>query len=242
MSQSGYYAVLTGDIIKSSRLSSTQLQSVRSSLITSVNAVRRWRPGLVKGKPEFFRGDAWQLLLNDAAMALRVGVFLRASLLSGGLADSRVAIGLGEVEEISSERVSLSTGRAFVLSGKALDRMTLYANMTIEVPKSAGPLSVWLPVASHLCDSLIGQWTMRQAEFVRAAVNPKEPDAEKIGQSLRPAISKQAVAKGLSGAHWYAIREAVRAFEETSWNALLSPDSSDNQKRLSPTRQPKKVV
>lgn len=242
MTQSKYYAVLTGDIIKSSRLPSTQLELVRSSLITAVNAVRRWKPGLVKGKPEFFRGDAWQLLLTEPGMALRVGIFLRASLLAQGLADSRVAIGLGEVEEIAYERVSLSTGQAFALSGKALDRMTRYSNMTIEVPMSVGPLSDWLPVAGHLCDALIGQWTTRQAELVRAAVNPKEPDSEKIGQSLRPDVSKQAVAKGLSGANWYVIREVVRLFEGTSWATVLQPDSADNQKRLSPTRQPKKVV
>jgi hypothetical protein len=242
MTQFKYYAVLTGDVIKSSRLPPAQLESVRSSLISAVDTARGWKRGLVRGKPEFFRGDAWQLLLTDTAMALRVGVFLRASLLSRGLADSRVAIGLGEVEEISHERVSLSTGQAFVLSGKALDRMTLYSNMTIEVPKSVGPLSGWLSVASHLCDSLVGQWTTRQAELVRAAVNPKEPDSGKIGQSLKPAVSKQAVAKGLSGANWYVIREAIRVFEETSWDALLSPAVPDNQKRLSPTRQPKKVV
>ena len=242
MTRSKHYAVLTGDIIHSSRLTPTQLEAVRSSLIGSVDKVRRWKRGLVKGKPEFFRGDAWQLLLADPAMALRVGVFLRASLLARGLADSRVAIGLGEVEEISHERVSLSTGQAFVISGKALDRMTRYSNMTIEIPKTVGPFSAWLPVAGHLCDSLIGQWTTRQAELVRAAVNPKEPGSEKIGQSLKPAVSKQAVAKGLSGANWYVIKEAVHLFEETSWGDLLSLDSSDNQKRLSPARQPKTVV
>jgi hypothetical protein len=242
VTRSKHYAVLTGDIIHSSRLTPTQLEAVRSSLIGSVDKVRRWKRGLVKGKPEFFRGDAWQLLLADPAMALRVGVFLRASLLARGLADSRVAIGLGEVEEISHERVSLSTGQAFVISGKALDRMTRYSNMTIEIPKTVGPFSAWLPVAGHLCDSLIGQWTTRQAELVRAAVNPKEPGSEKIGQSLKPAVSKQAVAKGLSGANWYVIKEAVHLFEETSWGDLLSLDSSDNQKRLSPARQPKTVV
>jgi hypothetical protein len=242
VTRSKHYAVLTGDIIHSSRLTPTQLEAVRSSLIGSVDKVRRWKRGLVKGKPEFFRGDAWQLLLADPAMALRVGVFLRASLLARGLADSRVAIGLGEVEEISHERVSLSTGQAFVISGKALDRMTRYSNMTIEIPKTVGPFSAWLPVAGHLCDSLIGQWTTRQAELVRAAVNPKEPGSEKIGQSLKPAVSKQAVAKGLSGANWYVIKEAVHLFEETLWGDLLSLDSSDNQKRLSPARQPKTVV
>lgn len=223
MTQSKYYAVLTGDIIKSSLLSPAQLVSVRSSLIKAATAVKRWKCGLVKGKPEFFRGDAWQLLLTDPSLALRVGIFLRASLLAGGLADSRVAIGLGEVEVISSKKVSMSTGQAFVLSGKALDRMTVYWNMALEISKSAGPLSEWLAVAGQLCDSLIGQWTKRQAELVRSALNPKEPNFERIGQLLKPAISKQAVAKGPGGANWYVIREAVRLFERTSWEILLQP-------------------
>jgi hypothetical protein len=129
--------------------------------------------------------------------------------------------------------------------------MTRYSNMTVELPKSAGPLSDWLPVAGHLCDSLVGQWTTRQAELVRAAANPREPDSERIGQSRKPAVSKQAVAKGLSGANWYVIREVVRLFERTPWEAVLSPCSQttkngclspDNRKRLSLARQPKKVV
>jgi hypothetical protein len=251
MTQSKYYAVLTGDIIKSSRLSPADLESVRTTLLRAVNAVRRWKPGLIQGKPEFFRGDAWQLLLTDPAPALRVAIHLRASLRAAGLADTRVAIGLGPVEKISSERVSLSTGQVFVLSGKALDQMTRYSSMTIEVPKPASPLAEWLQVAGHLCDSLIGQWTMRQAELVRAAVNPKEPDSGEIGQSLKPVVSKQAVAKGLSAANWYVVREAIRLFEETSWGTVLRREAQttengclppDNQKRLSAPRQPKKVV
>lgn len=251
MRQSRHYAVLTGDIIKSSRLAANEMELVRANLTGAVNRARRWKRGLVQGQPEFFRGDAWQLLLTDPALALRVSVHLRASLLATGLADTRVAIGLGEVSENSSKRVSLSTGQAFVLSGKALDKMTRYSKMTIEVPQSAGPLSDWLRVVGHLCDSLIGQWTMRQAELVRAAVHRKEPDSERIGQSLKPAVSKQAVAKGLSGANWYVLREAIRLFEETSWGTVLrqTPQTTekgclqpDNQKRLSVVRQPKKVV
>lgn len=221
MTQPKYYAVLTGDVIGSSLLKPAQLESVRSSLADAVGEVKVWKRGLVRGGLEFFRGDAWQLLLTDPARALRVGILLRASLLAGGLADSRIAIGLGEVEKISASRISLSTGQAFALSGRALDRMTQYASMTIEVPKSAGPLSDWLAVAGHLCDSLIRQWTRRQAEMVRAAIDPDEPEYERIARSITPAVSKQAVAKGLGGASWYAIREAVRLFEQTAWESVL---------------------
>jgi hypothetical protein len=233
MTQLRYHAVLTGDIIGSSRLRSPQMKSVRSSLVSAVDVVRRWKRGLIKGKLEFFRGDGWQLLLTDPAMAMRVGVFLRASLLAGGMADSRIAIGMGKGEETNSAKLALSTGQAFVLSGHALDEMTHYSSMTIEIPKSAGPLSDWLPVIGHLCDSLIDQWTRRQAEMVCVAIGPKEPDYEKVARSLKPAVSKQAVAKGLRGANWYAIREAIHRFEATPWEAVLS------RKRAG---QPKSVV
>ena len=182
--------------------------------------MRRWQRGLVRGKPEFF-GDGWQLLLTDPMMALRAGVFLRSSLLARGVADSRIAIGLGASKEAPSGRVTLATGQAFVLSGHALDEMTQYSRMTIEIPQSTGTLSYWLPVIGHLCDALIGQWTKRQAEIVCLAINPKGPDYEKVARSLKPAISKQAVAKALSGANWHVIRETIHRFEQTPWKALL---------------------
>jgi hypothetical protein len=242
MRQLNYYAVLTGDIIGSSRLRAAQLESVRSTLAGAVAEARGWKRGLVRGKLEFFRGDAWQLLLASPAMALRVGVLLRAALRAAGLADTRIAIGLGKVEKISPRRVSLSTGQAFSLAGKALDRMTLYSSLTIEIPDTAGPLAGWLRIAGHLCDSLIGQWTRRQAEIVLAAVDPREPDYDTVGRSLKPPVSRQAVAKGLSGASWHAVREAVRLFEATAWDKVLRPKKSVNQKRLSGVGQPKRVV
>ena len=221
MDQHEYYAVLTGDIIKSSRLPTSELDAVRLSLLKAVDIVKRWQRGLVKGRPEFFRGDAWQMLLKNPAMAMRVGVFLRASLRAEGKADSRIAIGLGKVENISPGKVSLSTGEAFLLSGRALDNMTQHSSMTIEISKSVGPLSEWLPVVGHLCDSLIGEWTERQAEIVCVALGPKEPTHEGIAQILNPTVSKQAVTKALNGANWHVIREVIHRFERTVWESVL---------------------
>jgi len=223
MTHSNYRAVLTGDIVGSSRLTPNQMESVRSLLTEAVGAVKLWKRGLVRGRLEFFRGDGWQLLLADAALAMRVGVFLRASLLAGGIADSRIAIGLGEGEKNASAKVALLTGQAFELSGHGLDEMTRYWRMTVAIPATAGPLSDWLRVIGHLCDALISQWTRRQAEIVCVALNPEEPDYDAVAQLLKPAVSKQAVAKGLRGANWHAVREAIHRFEETPWEAVLQP-------------------
>ncbi|WP_321473101.1 hypothetical protein [uncultured Paludibaculum sp.] len=223
MTELNHRAVLTGDIIRSSRLSPAQLASVRSSLTAAVAAVKRWKRGLVSGKLEFYRGDGWQLLLTDPALAMRAAVFLRASLLAQGLADTRVSIGVGEVRNTRSRRTSLSTGQAFVLSGHGLDEMAQHSRMTFEIPESAGPLSAWPRVVSHLCDALMGRWTRRQAELICAAVVPEEPGAETVAQSLHPPISKQAVAKALKSANWYVLREAIHHFEQASWPALPRP-------------------
>ncbi|MEI9973179.1 MAG: hypothetical protein WDO73_14710 [Ignavibacteriota bacterium] len=172
------------------------------------------------------------LLLNDPALAMRVGIYFRAVLMAGGVADTRIAIGLGTRQDAPFRSVSLSTGQAFVLSGRALDEMTLYSNLTIRIPESSGPLSDWMPVIGHLCDSLVGQWTRRQAEIVCVAVHPREPDYEKIGQSLHPPVSRQAVAKGLNGANWHVIREAIHQFEETSWTASAESTSALPQPKM----------
>ncbi len=221
MNQNEYFAVLTGDIIKSSLLSKQDLDAVRSSLRSNVDVVKDWSRGLIYGKPEFFRGDAWQLLLKNPDLAMRVGVFLRASLRAEGKADSRISIGLGKAENISHRRISLSTGEAFLVSGYGLDEMTQYSNMTIEVPKATGLLCEWLPVVGHLCDSLINQWTKRQAEIVCIAVHPKELTHEKIAEKLQPIVSKQNVSNVLKAANWYVIREAIHKFEKIAWASVL---------------------
>ncbi len=143
---------------------------------------------------------------------------------------------------IAPKRVALSGGQAFVLSGQALDEMTRYSDLAIEIPEPAGPLADWIAVAGDLCDSLISQWTTRQAEIICFAIDPREPNAEKIARSLKQAVSKQAVTKALRGANWHAVRAAIRQFEETPWRAVLGIGKADNQKWLFRLRQPKMVV
>ena len=217
------FAVLTGDVIKSRFLSKGEMTSVRSSLFNAADRMKEWKRGLIRGKLEFFRGDGWQLLISEPALAMRAGILLRASLLADGKADSRVSIGIGKVEQISSSRVSLSTGEAFLLSGHGLDDMTMYSNMTIEVSEAAGPLRDWLPVIGHLCDSLIFNWTRRQAEIVCEAVQPDEPSHHEVAQRLKPPVSKQTVTKALKSVNCHVIRKIIHLFVQTEWRALPLP-------------------
>lgn len=215
------YAVLTGDLVRSRRLKPDQLEQVRARLGEASQRVAAWRRGLCVGRLEFFRGDAWQLALARPGEALRVAVALRAALLADGQADTRVAIGVGPIEHLDRRRVSLSTGDAFVASGRGLDGLTELERMTIEIAPSIEPLGAWLRVAAQLCDAHIDQWTARQAEIAGLALEPPFATHEQIAARLEPPVTQQAVSKSLHGARFHAVQAAIEAFAKTAWETLL---------------------
>lgn len=209
------YAVLTGDIIRSSSLDVDKLDSVRGALVAAVSEIEDWRPGLVVGKPEFFRGDSWQLALADPGLGLRVSFFIRASLRFHVDADSRISVGVGSVERLNEDRVSLSRGDAFELSGHGLDEMNRGCDFVLRVAGESP--DAWTPLIATLTDALVRQWTRRQAEIVGWALNPENWSHEEISQKLRPNVSKQAVSKALSGANWPTLKEALTFSESRRW-------------------------
>lgn len=221
----GVLAVLTGDIIGSTHLSAQQMSQTRATLEKRVRDFRPRPARTVCGVPEFFRGDSWQLLVKEPRWALRVALLIRASLVADIEVRTRVSIALGGADAIDAKRISLSTGEAFTLSGRALDAITGYFDLTGALPDRAGALAPWFPAILHLCSGLVRPWTRRQAEIVSLALLPDNPTHEWIAKSLRPQIAKQTVSESLAGAGWRPLLEAIRAFEETDWVVLLGPPS-----------------
>ena len=228
------YAVLSGDLVGSSKLSIGQLDQVRSAFTKASDEVRGWKHGLTEGVPEFFRGDAWQMLLSDPKFALRVAVFLRASLIAKLDADTRVVIGIGRVKDVNKNRISLSMGEAFENSGTVLDNMARYYKMSIVAPKTTGPMVNFLTAIGNLCDMLVGRWTNRQAEILLIALPPIFPKGkegppsfithEEVSKNLHPRVSRQMVSKALLASGWHGLRSAIKQFEMVDWDEIFGPN------------------
>jgi len=216
------YAVLTGDLVKSTRLSAEELERARATATAAAKNVQAWRPGLLEHDLEFFRGDSWQLLLLDPSMALRTAIYLRAVMRSAVDVDTRIAIGLGTVEAIDPVRISLSTGEAFTLSGRALDHLPASKRMTISLPARVSQLGPWMPVVAELCDGLITEWQRRQAEIASVALSPEALSQEEVATRLQQPLSRQAVAKSLQGARLPFLMAAILQFESTAWADICS--------------------
>jgi len=206
------YAVITGDIVDSSKLPKAQRKLLPGLIAKASRDTCKAFPDAVPLEVDVFRGDGWQLLVSDATRCLRVGLFFRACLRSaaerGRGLDTRVAIGVGRLDFVR-ERVSQGDGEAYRLSGRALERMPRKQRLLLADPaaKEGGALVVIV----RLIDVLAQGWTGRQALAVRGAL--RGWTHERIAKEWPESISQQAVAKHLDGAQWPAFEAALSYVE-----------------------------
>lgn len=111
-------AIITGDIVNSTALAPAAEKKL----------IRLLRQVLQDHRFEFYRGDSFQVYLQNAAAALPLALRCRAAAigLGGGAAvassDVRVSIGAGKIKTPGAS-LGISKGEAFVLSGRAFDEM-----------------------------------------------------------------------------------------------------------------------
>ena len=222
----GVFGVLTGDVIGSTALAPEDLDKIREAISAASDRLNDQFQHELVGGPEFFRGDAWQLLLAKPSLALRTALLIRATL--GKLeADTRISIAIGTADLIELTRISLSSGEVFTLSGRTLDDARGRSELTGALPERAGPLVILFPTYLHMCSSLSGSWTKRQAEAVAEALAAEHMTLEDVAHVLR--VRKQSVSDILAAANWRPLAEAIRAFETVNWENLLAPTDQQGQ-------------
>jgi len=210
------YAVLTGDIVGSSRLPPAKRASLLRELTRASRAFQQALPEVLLSEIEVFRGDSWQVVLSQPSRSLRTGLFFRAFLkpaLGGRGTDARVAIGLGTLGLLPEGRPSLGDGEAFRLSGSALDRMPRSRRMSLAWAGEVDGLSLdAVNVVLELIDVVAKGWTERQANAVCGKLLGW--NQSKVARSwFRGKVSQQAIAQHLDRAGWNAIEAALELFE-----------------------------
>lgn len=207
------YAVLTGDIVDSSKLSKADRQALPATIKRAAGETRKTFPEAVPLDIEVFRGDSWQLLVSDPIRSLRISLFFRACFRSGkergrGL-DTRIAVAIGGIDFVPANKVSEGDGEAYRASGQALEELAAGRFLTLVGADFLQQNA--LDVLTGLVDAVVQDWTGKQARAVAGAL--RGWTQEKIAASWPETISQQAITKHLGGAHWGAVKEALDFFE-----------------------------
>ena len=209
-----WYAIITGDIVGSTRLSKDRREQLPQQLTRSGSALRRAYKKVVPVGVEVHRGDSWQLLVTDPVQSLRVALYYRAHLLSSMESyklDTRMAIGVGPIDFIPGERISEGDGEAFRLSGRGLDAfgcgggLSVAFSEKVEDDGTSGLIML-------LLNQLISRWSEKQSLAVTGAL--RGWSQEKVARTcwVDP-ITQQAVAQHLDRASWPSIEATLDWFE-----------------------------
>lgn len=208
------YAVITGDIVASSLLSSNRRKMLHKVMVDSSKVLQDEFKDAVLMGVDIFRGDSWQIILSKPAKALRLALFYRAILrakMESRRFDTRMAIALGHVDFIPGNRASEGYGEAYQLSGKALESMPKASNMSFVFPGME--LEKALNVVIQLIDSISSRWSDRQALAVTGALRGWKQ--KKIAEKWwKKKVTQQAVAQHLSRAGWYPVEKGILFFEQ----------------------------
>ena len=228
MSSGQLYAVLTGDLVRSSLLSVAQSKDAMERLRKAADEFAGVYPKSVVGRLDTFRHDSWQLLLTRPELALRAALYLRATLKMQSDAevkyDTRVSIGVGLVESIAKRRISDSRGAAFTRSGKGLDAMKDQGLAFASTDKPSADESWIAQGVVPLLDCVVGDWTATESRAAHGALmgwTQEETATRWSGDGANvEQPTRQAVAKALVRAHWATVDVVLESVERAQKQPL----------------------
>lgn len=199
----GNIAVLTGDIVKSTRLTRDE----REALFTGLKAGAAAVEALQKETARFerFSGDSWQMLAAPR-FALRACLMMRAYIRQESKAfETRISVGLGAVEPLSPEGLGASDGPAFRASGRGLQALKGTRFFTV----NTADLPIYI-----LADEISKGWTQAQARVLCKSLTRPHPTQDSLASYL--GVSRMTVRGHQIAAGEPALLEVLEMLEGNS--------------------------
>lgn len=208
------YAVLTGDIVNSRELSADLSKKLQRRLKSAAEEFESVFSGTMVGALGITRGDGWQVALQEPERALRLALFLRATVKSEFMTDSRVSIGIGKVDRLERENIVESTGLAFERSGHGLEDLDRGRRLVLRVE----PEDPRDHIIVSLLDCLVSKWTDKESFAVAGALLQRTQDAiaenSPVSERSGKKPTRQAIGYALTRASWTTVRPCMEFFED----------------------------
>ncbi len=199
--------VLTGDIVASSDMDASELDSVIDAIQGASSKMGDWIGAGMTVQFARRSGDSWQVACPAPTYAIRAALFLQANvrrLHKTYATRIAVAIGDGNLPTKTPPDLNSAHGPAFTASGRLLDSISGSQLMTFAAsPEKAAIL--------ELCSHIARGWTTAQARALCEMLPPQPGTRAEAGAHL--GISRQAVDQALWSAGFTAIDAALQHLE-----------------------------
>lgn len=192
-----FYAVITGDLIRSSEIN-RDYHLVLHAIAEDIK--KHYDENFIF---EIYRGDSFQAMLRNPADALKLGVIIRAGLRRYSRSssvndawDARIGIGIGRVDFEDYTRLGEMTGEGFTRSGQSLDDI-MNTESRLRILTGDEQTDREFMASCALADTIISRWTTGQAAAIYIELVKNKTQAE-IGEELN--VSQRAISKRLETA------------------------------------------
>lgn len=208
------YAVLTGDVVNSSKLTPKELKQAMDQLRKGAERFEEKYPESILGSLDVYSGDSWQMLMPDWNRSIRAALYLRAIVKSIEKLkiDTRIALAWGDIDEntLNPERISETTGAAFKASGHALAEMPKGSRMAfVTDQKQIGDANQLLSLIMILVDEIASKWKRSQARAMYLSL--LEMNQMEIAEELQ--VKQPTVHEAIQSGGWQSLRQLIETLE-----------------------------
>lgn len=219
-------AVITGDIIDSSKYSVEELNLILNTLNDEFECFNNDKN--FNSEFKIYRGDSFQGVVLDPEIALDLVIAIKTAVnrlsiknkMISGLPDCRISIGVGTIN-LKRDSILESNGEAFRFSGKTLDTMKGdYPRLLLTTANE--DLNNEFSVHFSLLDSVMSKWSTASAE-VAYFLHRKYKEVE-IAKKLN--INQSAVNQRKKVANWDSILLLCQRYRDViekhtkGWNKI----------------------
>lgn len=205
-------AVITADIVASTHLSKALLETL----------LKKLRETLTPYPHEFYRGDSFQVLVQDPQDAFDVLLKLRIDAMkllpeeTSPPNDIRASIAIGPVQ-LPVEKIGTATDEAFVLSGRAFEQLKSPQRLLITAVNANKTVDAAFRLLANFTDFIFERMTAKQAEVVYELLHQKtQTEAAAALKKAQATVHKHAQAAG-----WPALEKLIGDYKLLSGSLIL---------------------
>ena len=196
-------AVLTGDIVNSTKLKKAVEKKLLSLLYSTLSPYQF----------EFYRGDSFQVYVAKPEAALRIALLCRTAAISISkneeidLSDVRMSIGVGIVKA-PVKTLGAAKDEAFVLSGRAFDELEKTATR-LAISTGNNLANAGLGVIADYINAIFKMMTGKQAEVIFELL--KGQTQQEVAMLLKR--SKSTIHQHVISGRWSEVEKLLQQYE-----------------------------
>ncbi|MBD3628842.1 transcriptional regulator [Cyclobacterium sp.] len=157
---------------------------------------------------DIYRGDSFQLKLEDPADVLQVAIRMKARIKSIAPLDIRMGIGLGD-ENFRSKRLLENNGTAYIHSGEAFENLSK-SNQALLIKSPFDVFDQEINLMLKLALTVMDEWTENSASTVYLVMKHPEKTQRELGEL--EGISQHAISARLSRARFDTVNALLDYF------------------------------